>query len=53
MSKKILSEVKTRAKHGLRGFKPRDIVTPYECRRHEVRGDGHPPILASDRRERV
>ena len=36
-------EVKTRAKHGLRGFMPRNRVTPYECRRHEVRGGGHPP----------
>ena len=31
-------EVKTRAKYGLRGFMPRNRVTPYECRRHEVRG---------------
>ena len=27
-----------RAEHGLRGFMPRNRVTPYECRRHEVRG---------------
>ena len=27
-----------RAEHGLRGFMPRNIITPYECRRHEVRG---------------
>ena len=31
-----------RAEHGLRGFMPRNRVTPYECRRHEVRGCGPP-----------
>ena len=35
---KIPGGAKNRAKHGLRGFMPRNIVTPYECRRHEVRG---------------
>ena len=40
-----------RAEHGLRGFMPRNIITPYECRRHEVRGGRQPPTPASERRE--
>ena len=32
---------------------PRNRVTPYECRRHEVRGVGIPPTPASGRREKV
>jgi hypothetical protein len=44
MSKKYPRRaVKIRAKHELRGFMPRNIVTPYECRRHEVRGSEHLP----------
>ena len=43
--KKSLGKVKNRAKHGLRGFMPRNVVAPYECRRHEVRGGGHPRHL--------
>jgi hypothetical protein len=43
--RKIPGGVKNRAEHGLRGFMPRNIVTPYECRRHEVRGGGHPPDI--------
>ena len=31
-----------RAKYGLRGFMPRNIITPYECRRHEVQGSRLP-----------